>query len=128
MKTPKKIMVWYLVGVLFIVATAPRGLAGFSPSEVVFPPGAEAAVEMEKLRKFLEAKMVRERLKDLGLAPEEIQAKMAGLDDLQVRQMALRIEEMQVAGDGGEILVIAFLAAVLAVLIIYATGHRIILK
>jgi len=85
-------------------------------------------IDLEKLKKFLETKMVRERLKDLGFAPEEVRMKLADLNDRQVHQLALHLDEMQVAGDGGEVVVIVFLAAILVVLILYAMGHRILIK
>jgi hypothetical protein len=94
----------------------------------VAPIPADRPADLEKLQKFLEAKMVRERLKNLGFAPEEVRMKLEVLDDRQVHQMALRLDEMKVAGDGGAVLLIVFLAAILAVLIIYATGHRIAIQ
>ncbi len=128
MKMMKTIMVWYLVGAMFIIGTAPRCFAGFSSSEVVASSPADRPADLEKLRKFLETKMVRERLKDLGFAPEEVRMKLNDLNDPQVHQLALHLDEMNVAGDGGAVLVIVFLAAILVVLIIYATGHRILVK
>jgi|PlaIllAssembly_1097288.scaffolds.fasta_scaffold777326_1 hypothetical protein len=65
-------------------------------------------IDLEKLKKFLETKMVRERLKDLGFAPEEVRMKLADLDDRQVHQLALHLDEMQVAEDGGEVVAIVF--------------------
>ncbi len=128
MKTLKTVMVWYLVGAMLIMATAPRGFAGFSSSEVVAFSQTDRPADLEKVQKFLETKMVRERLKDLGFAPEEVRMKLAGLDDRQVHQLALRLDEMQVAGDAGEVIIIVFLAAILVVLILSAMGHRIIFK
>jgi hypothetical protein len=128
MRVLKRLMVWYLVGAMFMIATAPRCLAGFSSSEVIALSPADRPADLEKLKKFLEAKMVRERLKDLGFAPEEVRMKLADLNDRQVHQLALHLDEMQVAGDGGEVVVIVFLAAIVAVLILYAMGHRILIK
>jgi hypothetical protein len=128
MRVLKRLMVWYLVGAMFIIATAPRCLAGFSSSEVIALSPADRPADLEKLKKFLETKMVRERLKDLGFAPEEVRMKLADLNDRQVHQLALHLDEMQVAGDGGEVVVIVFLAAILVVLILYAMGHRILIK
>jgi hypothetical protein len=128
MRVLKRLMVWYLVGAMFIIATAPRCLAGFSSSEVIALSPADRPADLAKLKKFLETKMVRERLKDLGFAPEEVRMKLADLNDRQVHQLALHLDEMQVAGDGGEVVVIVFLAAILVVLILYAMGHRILIK
>jgi len=128
MRGLKRVMVWYLVGAMFIIATAPRCLAGFSSSEVIALSPADRPADLEKLKKFLETKMVRERLKDLGFAPEEVRMRLAGLNDRQVHQLAVHLDEMQVAGDGGEVVIIVFLAAILVVLILYAMGHRILIK
>ncbi len=54
----------------------PRFYAGFSPSEGGALSSAERALELKQIQKFLEMKMVRERLKELGLSPDEIQARL----------------------------------------------------
>jgi hypothetical protein len=124
----KMVVVWYLVGAMFVIATTPRCFAGFSSSEVIAFSPADRPADLEKLQKFLETKMVRERLKDLGFAPEEVRMKLNDLNGQQAHQLALHLDEMKVAGDGGAVVVIVFLAAILAVLIIYATGHRILVQ
>ena len=128
MKMPRRVAVWYLVGAMFVLATAPRCFAGFSSSEVIVLSPADRSADLEKLQKFLEIKMVRERLKDLGFAPEEVRVKLHDLNGQQIHQLALHLDEMKVAGDGGAVVLIVFLAAILAVLIFYATGHRILVR
>jgi hypothetical protein len=128
MKRLKKTLVWYLVGAMFVIGVTPKCFAGFSPSEVMVLSQAERPQDLQKLQKFLETKMVRERLKDLGFIPEEVQMKLGNLSDQQIHQMALHLDEMKVAGDGVGIFIAVFLIAVLVVLIIYATGHRVVLK
>ncbi len=128
MKRLKKTLVWYLVGAMFVIGVTPKCFAGFSPSEVMVLSQAERPQDLRKIQKFLETKMVRERLKDLGFIPEEVQMKLGNLSDQQIHQMALHLDEMKVAGDGVGIFIAVFLIAVLVVLIIYATGHRVVLK
>jgi hypothetical protein len=72
--------------------------------------------------------MVQERLKDLGFTPEEIRMKLSDLSDSQIHQLALHLDEMRVAGDGVTVFVVVLLIVALIVLIIYATGHKIVLK
>jgi hypothetical protein len=120
--------VWYLVGAVFVIATAPGCFAGFSSSEVIAFPATDRPADFGKLQKLLETRMVRERLKDLGFAPEEVRMRLNEFDDRQVHQLALRLDEMKGAGDGGAGVVVVFLAAIPAVLIIYAAGHRIIIQ
>ncbi len=47
---------------------------------------------------------------------------------IRSHQMALPLDEMKVVGDGAGIFIAVFLIAVLVVLIIYATGHKIVFK
>lgn len=128
MQNLKKALVWYLAAAVFILGVTPRCFAGFSPSEVIALNQGERSTDLEKVQKFLETKMVRERLKELGYTPEEIGVKLASLGNRQIHELALRLDEMKVAGDGGEVLVIVLLVAILIVVIIYATGHKFILK
>lgn len=113
---------------MFITGVTPRCFAGFSPSEVIVLSQGERSKDLQKLQKFLETKMVRERLKDLGFNPEEIQLKLSRLSDPQIHQVALNLDEMRVAGDGAEVVIIILLIAALVVLLIYTTGHKIVLK
>ena len=123
----KRVLVWYLIWAMVAIGVTPKCFAGFSPSEVITLSPTERSQDLQKLQKFLETKMVRERLKDLGFPPEEVQMKLGDLSDQQVHQMALHLDEMKVGGDGVGLFIVIFLVAILVVLIIYATGHRIVL-
>ena len=128
MQNLKMGLVWYLAMAMFIIGTTPRCFAGFSPSQVMALSQGERLTDLQRVQKFLETKMVRERLRALGFTPEEIRLKLASLSGPQIHQLALHLDEMKVAGDGGEAVILVFLVAVLVVLIIYAAGHRILLK
>ena len=128
MKKVKTFLVWYLVVAMFIIGITPRCFAGFSPSEVIALSQGERSQDLQKVQEFLEIKMVGERLKELGFTPEEVQLKVSSLSDPQIHQLALHLEEMKVAGDGGEVVLILLLIAILIVLIIYVSGHKIVLK
>jgi len=119
---------WYLVVAMFVIGITPRVYAGFVPSEgLVFTPG-ERTADFGKMQKFLEMKMVRERLKDLGFTSEEIQGKLRDLNDQQLHQMAMKVDELNVAGDGAGIVVGLLIIVLLVVVIIYLSGHRVVLK
>jgi hypothetical protein len=119
---------WYLVVAMFVIVVTPRVYAGFASSErLVLAPG-ERSADLGRIQKFLEMKMVRERLKDLGFTSEEIQGKLKDLNDQQLHQMALKVDELKVAGDGAGIVVGLIIIALLVVVIIYLTGHRVVVK
>ena len=59
----------------------------------------ERASNLDKVQKFLEMKMVRERLKNLGFTPEEIQGKLNDLSDPQLHQLAMKMDDLKVGGE-----------------------------
>lgn len=125
----KKCITWYLVVAMFVIGITPRAFAGFSPSEVINLSPAERTSDLQRIQKFLEMKMVRERLKELGFTPEEIQARLHQLSDPQVHQLAMQIDNLKVAGDDFLGVVIALLViAILVVILIWLLGHKVIIK
>ena len=129
MRTPlKKWIVWYLVAALFVIGITPRVYAGFAPSEGFALTSGERASNLDKVQKFLEMKMVRERLKDLGFTPEEIQGKLNDLNDQQLHQLAMKMDDLKVGGDGLGIVIAILVIVILVIIIVQLSGHRIVVK
>ena len=125
----RKAVTWYLIGAMFVIGVTPPVYAGFSPSEVIGLSSAERSADLQKLQKFLEIKMARERLKDLGYTSEEIQSRLSQLNDPQLHQLALRVDDLTVAGDEGLGIIIALLViAILVVILVYLLQHKIVIK
>ena len=119
---------WYMVTVMFLFGITPKVEAGFSPSEVIGQSQMDRSMDVEKVRKFLETKMIRERLHAFGFSQEEIQTRLNLLTDDQIHQVALKLDELKVAGDGGEAVIIVLLIAAIVLLVIYLMGYRVVLK
>jgi len=129
MKTfPKRWITWYLVAAMFVIGITPRVYAGFSPSEGLVLTSGERTSDLDRIQKFLEVKMVRERLKDLGFTADEIQGRLKDLNDQQIHQLATKMDDLNVGGDGLEVILILLVIAILVILIIQLTGHRIVVK
>lgn len=124
----KKWIIWYLVAALLVIGITPRVYAGFAPSEGFALTSGERASNLDKVQKFLEMKMVRERLKDLGFTPEEIQGKLNDLNDQQLHQLAMKMDDLKVGGDGLGIVIAILVIIILVIIIIQLTGHRIVIK
>ena len=108
-----KVVACYLVMVMFVLGITPRVFAGFSPSEAVSIFNFDRSSDIDKIRKVLEMKMVRERLKNFGFTPDEIEKKLIQLDDQQIHQLALNLDELKVGGNTWVwVLVILLLAAI----------------
>jgi hypothetical protein len=124
----KKWIVWYLVAAIFVIGITPRVYAGFAPSEGFALSSGERASNLDKVQKFLEMKMVRERLKDLGFTPEEIQGRLNELNNQQLHQLAMKMDDLKVGGDGLGIVIAILVIVILVIIIIQLSGHRIVVK
>jgi hypothetical protein len=120
-----KYLAGYLVVAMFVIGITPRAYADFSPSEVIGFV-SDRASDLEKIQSVIEMKMVRERLTSLGFTEDEINKKLSQLSDSQLHELALQLDELKVGGDGAATaVIIILLLAILAVLILYLSGHRI---
>jgi hypothetical protein len=131
MKKKKKMakwVIWYMVAVMFLIGITPRVDAAFSPSEGLSFLQSDRQSDIRKIQKVLESKMVIERLKAFGFTQDEIQARLNQLNDQQVHLMAQKLDELSVGGDGGEVVIAILLIAILVVLIIYLSGHKVVFK
>ncbi|OIO27402.1 MAG: hypothetical protein AUJ60_09070 [Nitrospirae bacterium CG1_02_44_142] len=117
---------WYLIIAMFIIGIAPKADAGLAPSEIIAMSQVDRAADLGKIQKVLEMKMVRERLEKLGFAQDEIQSKLSSLSDQQMHKLALQIDEIKVGGDGFGIVIALLVIAILVVLLIQLTGHRVV--
>jgi hypothetical protein len=128
-KTFMRQVTWYLIVAMFVIGITPRVYAGFSPSEVVGVPRTDRGSDLGKIQNAIETKMIGERLKQFGLTPDEIQKKLSQLSDQQIHQLALQLDELKVGGDAGwTILGIIIVLAAIAVLIIYLSGHEVVIQ
>ncbi len=119
---------WYLVFAMMFLGMVPRVEAGFSPSEVL-NPSLERAQDLAKVEKAIETKMIRERLDKLGYTAEEVRSRLDRLSDQQLHQLALNLDNVKVAGDDGLGLIIVLLViAILVVILLQLTGHKVIVK
>src|SRR4030042_2919062 len=130
MKKPfMKHITWYLVVAMFVIGITPRVYAGFSPSEVVGVSPIDRGSDLGKIQNALETKMIGERLKQIGLTPDEIQKKLGQLSDQQIHQLALQLDALKVGGDAGwTVLGIIIVLAAIAVLVIYLSGHAVVIQ
>ncbi|HEV8243445.1 MAG TPA: PA2779 family protein [Nitrospirales bacterium] len=122
------VMIWTLVVTTFVLGWfPPEGRAMLAPatSASVSDPGR--AEDLQSIQRVLENKLVQQRLEDLGLTPEEVNAKLSGLSDAQLHQMAAQLDALMPGGELG--LIIALLViAILVVIFIYLLDRRIEIK
>jgi hypothetical protein len=123
-----KQIAWYLVFTMFIVGIAPGVEAGMAPSDVINRTISRAE-DIDTVQKVIESKLVRERLEKLGYTAGEVQSRLERLNDQQLHQLAQNLDDVKVAGDSGLGIVVGLLViAILVVLLLQLTGHKVIVK
>lgn len=119
-----KYVTWYMVLTMVILGITPRVQAGFSPSEGIQAAALDRSTDLKTIQKVLELKMISERLRQLEFTEEGIQQRLTQLSDEQIHQVALKLDEMKVGGDG-EVVISLLVIAILVLILIYLLGHKI---
>lgn len=114
-----KFLACYLMAAVFVMGTIERSFAGYSPSEMIKLSAEERATDLVKVRTALETKLVGEKLKQLGFNNEEIKSRLGQLNDAQLHKLAVKSDEMRVAGDGLGVVIAVLVIAILVVLFLY---------
>jgi hypothetical protein len=122
--TFSQLVIWALVITTFVMgAFPPDTQAMLAPA--VSSSGdslliATRGADLQRVQTVLESKMIQQRLEELGLTPEEINARLSQLSDAQLHQLATQLDSLMPGGDGGLGIIIALLViAVLVVLFVY---------
>ena len=123
----KKCIVCYLVIAMAVLGMVPPVDASFLSSEALTTKSNDRAEDLQAVQTVLESKIVRQRLADLGFTAEEIQARIVQLSDQQIHQLAQRVDEMRVGGDGGAVIGVLLVIG-LVVLIYLLLTHRVAIQ
>jgi uncharacterized membrane protein len=127
----KQAVIWMLMMVTLLTGLFPEDITA-----MVAPPlhtttnsisEPHRTADLQKIQTVLESKVVRQRLEDFGLTPEEINTRLAKLSDDQLHQLATKVDALIPAGDGLGIVIALLVIAILAVILIYLLNHRIII-
>jgi hypothetical protein len=102
-----------LIATLIIMTAVPPLLVGILPvcshaMLIPYEPGAtqgqsalQRQEDLQKVQAVLEAKVIRQRLADLGFSADEITMKLNGLSDEQVHLVASQLDSLIVGGFHG---------------------------
>ena len=130
---------FYTKPLIIYLAMALLALSTFAgPAEAMFVPtaslqgpagsiGASAnrAADLAKVQTALESKVIRQKLLDYGLSPEETMARLNTLSDGQIHQLAAQTDSLQAGGDAVGFLVGVMVLAILVVVLIFLVQGRI---
>ncbi len=105
-----------LIAVSFIVGTSDAMFVPAAP-QTQSTPLFDRAADLAKIQKTLESKALQQRLMDYGLSSSEALAKINGLSDEQIHQLAAHIDALQAGGSVGHIIIILLLIILIVILI-----------
>ena len=125
------LIIWTLVVTTFFIGftPAPAPAALLPTSALMDTPlsGPERAASLKKIQAQLESKLVYQRLSDFGLSQAEILERLNRLSDDQVHQFASQLDSLQPGGDALGAVVVLLVIAILVVVLIQLTGHKVII-
>ena len=119
-----KIISLYLVIAVIALTLPAQGWAMLVPERQ-----AEArSTDQAKVQATLESSVIKQRLLDFGLTPEETTARLNRLSDEQVHRLAANMDAVQAGGDALGDVVVILLIVILVIAILELTGHHVIMK
>jgi hypothetical protein len=125
----KRGLIIYLSIWVFVLGLAQNSMAMLMPSALSQAQAESVAQrdgELRKIQSLLETKLVSQRLSDLGFTAQEIQQRLAHLPDEQIHQLSQHLDSLQTGGDGLGIIIALLVIAILVVILLQITGHKII--
>jgi ATPase subunit of ABC transporter with duplicated ATPase domains len=112
-----------MIAVTLAMTQPPQAWAMLAPSDVMNAAptvGDSRAADLKTIQATLESKMVRQRLSEFKLTPDQVNQRMSQLSDAQVHQVALQIRTLNPGGDAGLGIIVGLLViGILVLLFVY---------
>ena len=125
MKSGARALIYSLIASTTMLCTlSPNGWAMLAPAQGAAATGGQAydrAADMKTVQTALESKVVRERLKALGMTDKEIESRLTRLSDRQVHQLA---KDVNTLGPGGGVIGVLIIVIVVLAILYLIHIHR----
>lgn len=112
---------------LIWVSPAVAGMMDSRPSGSLEAVSARA-VEIEKIQRALENRIVADKLTAYGVAPEEVQGKLGQMTDEQIHLLAQASDNALVGGDGIGVVIGVLVIILLVIVILKLLNKDILIK
>jgi len=127
----KQSLIGYLMVAVVVLTAFPTDVhAMFLPSSVYLAQGdssLDRQENLEKLQTLLESRLISQRLSDLGFSQGEVSSRLNQLSDEQIHYFASHLESVQTGGDGLGVIIALLVIAILVVILLEVTGHRVLI-
>jgi hypothetical protein len=118
----KKSLIGTLVVVTTMAMSSPKGWAMLAPAQVgseVHEANDARSADVKTIQAALESKILRQRLAEFKLTPEQINSRLSRLSDAQVHQAAMQIRAVNPGGDAGGFVISVLIIGVLVLLFMW---------
>ena len=131
-RCPRRIRLWtvFLLLVGATVANAMPAFAGLAPSQ----PSGETSITSARdadviaVQRALEHKVVGQKLRDYGLSPDQVRARLATMSDQDLHQLASATKGLPSGGDGIDALIGLLIVVLLVIIILKLMNKEIVVR
>jgi hypothetical protein len=109
------------------VAPAAAGLAPSQPTAVSATASAREA-DLVAVQRALENRIVARKLADYGIAPRQVQARLASLDDRDLHTLATASRGLPSGGDAAGAIIAVLVIVILVIVILKLMNKEVIIK
>jgi hypothetical protein len=120
-----RILSLYLVLAMLLLSLPTQGWAMFMPSTQAAPA---RRTDLITIQKALESSVVKQRLMDYGFSSEEAMSRINRLTNEEIHQLAGNLDSVQAGADAIDALIFLVLVAIIVVVVLEATGHKVIVR
>ena len=116
-----------LVVSMALISIVPQVEASFISSDESFSYNMRQQ-DTATIKKVLEQKLVKQRLKVLGYSEDEVKARLDKLSDNELHRFATQLDALTVGGDALGVLVAILVIVAIIALILFITGKRVVIQ
>jgi hypothetical protein len=111
------------------VAPAAAGLAPSQPTSVTAIAAASTReTDLVAVQRALENRIVARKLADYGIAPRQVQARLASLDDRDLHTLATASRGLPSGGDAAGAIIAVLVIVILVIVILKLMNKEVIIK
>jgi len=116
-----------LVVSMALISIVPQVEAAFISSDESFSYNMRQQ-DTATIKKVLEQKLVKQRLKVLGYSEDEVKARLDKLSDNELHRFATQLDALTAGGDALGVLVAILVIVAIIALILFMTGKRVVIQ
>ena len=116
-----------LVVSMALISIVPQVEAAFISSDESFSYNMRQQ-DTATIKKVIEQKLVKQRLKALGYSEDEVKARLDKLSDNELHRFATQLDALTAGGDVLGVLVVILVIVGIIALILFITGKRVVIQ